>query len=219
MACCYARQSKLWLTDPDHNLWEIYHLEEDIDHSGFEDPDHRPAVAAAESLAVWEYRLPDPMPERINAADASLDEVRLCGVFNADVDQAVRQKLLDESFRVLKPSGKVVAQGLVSAEPFPGKPDLPGLAAKIQRVPVETEPLDMLQESGFTHVFYDELADIHCFQVEGVELRKLRICGQKPVAMSEPHGEVVYKGHLDEVVDDVGNVFRRGQRTAVDTVR
>jgi catechol 2,3-dioxygenase-like lactoylglutathione lyase family enzyme len=32
--CCYARQTKFWVTDPDHTLWEIYTLDEDIDHRG-----------------------------------------------------------------------------------------------------------------------------------------------------------------------------------------
>jgi catechol 2,3-dioxygenase-like lactoylglutathione lyase family enzyme len=36
--CCYARQTKFWVTDPDRVLWEIYTLHEDIDHSGFDDP-------------------------------------------------------------------------------------------------------------------------------------------------------------------------------------
>src|SRR5262245_22887546 len=36
--CCYARQTKFWVTDPDRTLWEIYTLHEDIEHSGFDDP-------------------------------------------------------------------------------------------------------------------------------------------------------------------------------------
>jgi len=32
--CCYARQTKFWVTDPDQTLWEMYTLEEDIDHRG-----------------------------------------------------------------------------------------------------------------------------------------------------------------------------------------
>src|SRR5262249_53958037 len=41
--CCYARQTKFWVTDPDRVLWEVYTLHEDIDHSGFDDP---PVTAA-----------------------------------------------------------------------------------------------------------------------------------------------------------------------------
>jgi len=29
VACCYARQSKLWITDPDQTLWEVYVFHED----------------------------------------------------------------------------------------------------------------------------------------------------------------------------------------------
>jgi catechol 2,3-dioxygenase-like lactoylglutathione lyase family enzyme len=36
--CCYARQTKFWVTDPEGNLIEIYVFEEDLDHSGFDDP-------------------------------------------------------------------------------------------------------------------------------------------------------------------------------------
>jgi catechol 2,3-dioxygenase-like lactoylglutathione lyase family enzyme len=35
--CCYARATKFWVADPDRTLWEMYTLEADIDHSGFED--------------------------------------------------------------------------------------------------------------------------------------------------------------------------------------
>lgn len=28
--CCYARQTKLWITDPDETLWEVYVLHEDV---------------------------------------------------------------------------------------------------------------------------------------------------------------------------------------------
>jgi catechol 2,3-dioxygenase-like lactoylglutathione lyase family enzyme len=28
--CCYARQTKLWVTDPDETLWEVYVLHDDV---------------------------------------------------------------------------------------------------------------------------------------------------------------------------------------------
>ena len=33
--CCYARQTKFWVHDPDGVLWEVYTLDEDIEHHGF----------------------------------------------------------------------------------------------------------------------------------------------------------------------------------------
>ena len=32
--CCYAKQTKFWLQDPDGNLWEFYVLESDIENRG-----------------------------------------------------------------------------------------------------------------------------------------------------------------------------------------
>lgn len=217
VACCYARGNKIWVTDPDHNLWEIYHLLEDLEHSGFENPEERPVLEpASPSLAVWEYRLPDPVPPALDSPDAALDEVRLCGLLNADVPPEAYDRLLAEAYRALKPGGSVVIQGLVAATEFPGKPDLPGLAAKIQRVPLETEPLDRLKRQGFEHIYYDELADIHCFQVDGVELRKLRISAQKPNVKSTDRFRVIYKGPLDQVRDETGHTFHRGELQYVD---
>jgi catechol 2,3-dioxygenase-like lactoylglutathione lyase family enzyme len=36
VACCYALQTKFWVTDPDHNLWEIYTLQTDLNRNGFD---------------------------------------------------------------------------------------------------------------------------------------------------------------------------------------
>jgi catechol-2,3-dioxygenase len=36
VACCYARQTKFWVRDPDGRRWEVYILEEDLDHRGGE---------------------------------------------------------------------------------------------------------------------------------------------------------------------------------------
>lgn len=40
VACCYAKQTKFWVNDPDKRRWEVYILEEDLDHR-----DERTAVA------------------------------------------------------------------------------------------------------------------------------------------------------------------------------
>jgi catechol 2,3-dioxygenase-like lactoylglutathione lyase family enzyme len=32
--CCYALQTKFWVTDPDGLLWEIYVFHDDLDHRG-----------------------------------------------------------------------------------------------------------------------------------------------------------------------------------------
>jgi catechol 2,3-dioxygenase-like lactoylglutathione lyase family enzyme len=210
--CCYARQTKFWVTDPDRVLWEVYTLHEDIDHSGFDDP---PATAAPVPQHVWEHRLTDPWPDRIAHADGALDEVRLEGSFNVLVEPARLDALLAEVSRVLRPGGRVAVHGLVGDRPCPGTPGLPGPASLVQRVPVETEPLEALRRAGFGGLFYEKLGDLHCFGVNGVELREMRLVGWKPAGASWPRVDVVYKGPFEQVADEDGTVFRRGEQVAV----
>lgn len=211
--CCYSRQTKFWVTDPDRTLWEIYTLHDDIDHSGFDDP---PAPKTNSEQSVWQHRITDPLPDRIPHADNSLDEVMLEGTFNARVMTNRLVNLLTDAHRVLKPGGKVSIHGLVGDKPFPGTPNLPGMASLVQRVPVETEPLGMLLRAGFGGLFYEKLGDIHCFTVNGVELRELRLHGWKPGAGGDGKAcSIMYKGPFEEVSCECGAIFRRGQRIAV----
>ena len=212
--CCYARQTKFWVTDPDSTLWEIYTLHEDLDHSGFEDPPVSPDVVAAD--AVWEHRLTEPVPLRISHCADSLNLVRLEGAFNARLDGFVLGAFMLEVHRVLRPGGTVEVHGLVSDKPFPGQPNLPGLASLVQQVPLETQPIAALANAGFTGLLFDKLGDIHCFQVNGIELREMRLLGTKPHAATEPITvDVLYKGPFEQVTDDEGMIFRRGQRVTV----
>jgi catechol 2,3-dioxygenase-like lactoylglutathione lyase family enzyme len=209
--CCYSRQTKFWVTDPDRTLWEVYTLHEDVAHSGFDDP---PAPQPQRAEAVWQHRITDPLPARVPHADASLGEVILEGTFNAAVPAERIAELLADAHRALKPGGRVSVHGLVGDKPFPGTPKLPGLAGLVRRVPVETEPLDALLGAGFGGLFYEKLGDIHCFNVNGVELRELRLHGWKPAAETGARA-VVYKGPLEEVCCECGTAFRRGERVVV----
>src|SRR5262245_20975996 len=60
--CCYARQTKFWVHDPDGTLWEFYTLDEDIDHRGA--GQSREAVQAPTATPLprvrWEHRLGQP---------------------------------------------------------------------------------------------------------------------------------------------------------------
>jgi catechol 2,3-dioxygenase-like lactoylglutathione lyase family enzyme len=210
--CCYARQTKFWVTDPDRVLWEVYTLHEDIDHSGFDDP---PATAAPTPRAIWEHRLTDPWPERLPHADGALDEVRLEGSFNASAGSGAMDALLCEAARALRPGGRIEIHGLVGDRPFPGTPNLPGLASLVRHVPVETAPLDALRRAGFGGLFYETLGDVHCFSVDGVEIREMRLVGWKPAGADWPSVPIVYKGPFDRVRDEDGTEYRRGEAVAV----
>jgi hypothetical protein len=155
------------------------------------------------------------LPVRIDHADGALDEVRLEGSFNARVGADSLGTLLTEVHRVLRPGGRVAVHALVGDRPFPGTPRLPGLASMVQHVPVETEPLEALRRAGFGGLFYEKLGDVHCFEVNGVELREMRLVAWKPAGASWPGVDVVYKGPFETLTDEDGTVFRRGERVHV----
>jgi catechol 2,3-dioxygenase-like lactoylglutathione lyase family enzyme len=215
--CCYARQTKFWATDPDGALWELYYLEHDTEHSGFEDPPlPKPEVL---SLASWIHRLTDPLPDRLPQSDASLDEIRLEGTFNVPLDDARRAALLAETRRVLRPGGKLVIHGLVGDRPFPGVPELPGLASVVRYVPVESEIEAAVQQAGFTSLFYETLGDVNCIRVDGVDLRHSLLSARRPAQDCQPAGQfVLYRGPFEQVRDEAGTVYRRGERVAVTAV-
>src|SRR5262249_4006784 len=89
--CCYALQTKFWVTDPDLHLWELYILHEDIDHSGFEDQKAVQPWKQKAAPKAWTHALTAPLPARLDFSDDSLDEIRLEGTFNGDFDQSRRQ--------------------------------------------------------------------------------------------------------------------------------
>jgi catechol 2,3-dioxygenase-like lactoylglutathione lyase family enzyme len=216
--CCYARQTKFWVTDPDRNLWEMYVFEEDIDHHGLDLPPGAPAqMQEAEPAVVWEHRLGQPLPSRLPYEDGAVDEVRFEGTWCADLDASERDRILAESRRVLRPGGTVMVHGLVADKPLPGgAPNLPGPAAVLQRVPLESEPVEELGRAGFTGLHFTKLADSPCFVYGGVEMREMRLRGRKPEVRSQDGvRQVLYKGPFRQVADDEGQVYLCGERVAV----
>ena len=77
--CCYARQTKFWVPDPDGNLWEVYTLEHDLDHSGFGgDEQGMPSRPAVPEVSVsWDHQLTQPLPAKITHPDESEEPVVL----------------------------------------------------------------------------------------------------------------------------------------------
>jgi catechol 2,3-dioxygenase-like lactoylglutathione lyase family enzyme len=215
--CCYARQTKFWVPDPDRNLWEIYTLEEDLDHSGFGgEGAGMPPRLDDPVPTVWEHMLTSPMPELIPFRDDELDEVRLEGTLNADVSLQIIRRLLAESVRALKPGGRIIVHGLVSDRQFPGTPALPGLAALVKRIPVEKEVLDELADQGFVALYFERLGDVHCFEAERVTLSDMRLVATKPNVDHSTGHVAMYRGPFSQLEDEHGRVFRRGERVAID---
>jgi catechol 2,3-dioxygenase-like lactoylglutathione lyase family enzyme len=182
--CCYARQTKFWVTDPDKTLWEIYTLDGDLDHRGAGQSLEAMVPEAAKrptdwpSSVVYEHRLLTPVPERLPYDDATVDEVRLRGSLNTQLDAATQERLAREALRVLKPGGRVFVHTLVGDRAL-ANPGLPGPASFVQYVPVEKAPVGLIESAGFGGVRMVKFDAKPCFQREGVAMREQQLEGFK----------------------------------------
>ena len=217
--CCYARQTKFWVHDPDGGLWEFYTLEEDIEHRGAGQVPEKvlrtaPASPPPES---WEHRLGQAFhaPHSLG----SLQEVRLKGTFNVAHTPDETLQILRESFDLLLPGGKLLVHVLTAESPFMGTLNLPGPAAHVKHVPVRQELLTALEAAGFTGLYLTKFAPGPCFVHEGVEMRETMISGSKPVPEGSEMRSVLYKGPFAIVTDDEGRVYRRGEPTTISETR
>jgi SAM-dependent methyltransferase len=204
--------------DPDGNFWEVYVLEDDVDPAlvrrSLEGPAAR--LEPTSGPVVWEHFVSEPLPGAIPHADASVDEVRLTGTFNADLGEADRQFLLREVVRVLRPGGKVVTHGLMADRPFAGpQPRLPGLAAMVARVPVQTEALDAFAGAGLVAAQVVKYTEKPWFVHAGAELREVKVVAWKPASAAGAEHTVLYKGPFREAKADGGWSFPRGKRVSV----
>jgi hypothetical protein len=134
------------------------------------------------------------------------------------ISAEVQRRLLAEARRVLRPGGRVFVHVLVAERPFPGRPQLPGPAAVVESVPLDSEPPRLLQEAGFQNVRMAKFDAKPCFVREGIGMRELQLIGYRP-AESNGRQVVMYKGPFRQITDDHGTVFPRGQRVEVDTLR
>ena len=225
--CGYAKQNKLWVRDPFGNFWEVYRVEEDVfpevlrksveGRAARTDVEGSGANAGAVH-AAWEHYVTAPLPDRIPHGDGTLDEVRLVGTFNADLTEAQRLFLVTEAARVLKAGGKILTHGLMGDKPFPGaQPKLPGLAAMVSSVPVQTEPVEAFRRAGFVGIQVVKHTEKAWFAIDGVELREVKLVAWKPTAANTTETrQVLYKGPFARATVDGGHTFERGKRVSVD---
>lgn len=177
--CCYARQTKFWITDPDGTLWEFYTLEGDIEHRGAgQDIEAMLPSGGATALALmttWEHRMGQPIPETLAFPDRSVDQVSLRGTFNEPVAEPQRRQLLAEARRVLKPGGRLFVHVLTAEKALPGEPGLPGPAAKVSHVPLDREPEEFLKEGGLSRIRRIKYDEKPCFVRHGIAMRETQV--------------------------------------------
>ena len=169
--CCYARQTKFWLTDPDGTLWEMYNLSEDIDHRG---AGQLPEELADPGVTAWEHRLGDRLPDAIPFGDGTLDVVRLRGSFNVPLSAIERSRMLGEARRALKPGGRLVLRALTGDREVTA-PALPGPGARVEFVPTKDDLMSWVEAAGFHGVHLTKYGDPPCFVKDGVAMRETHI--------------------------------------------
>src|SRR5215471_8822513 len=216
--CCYARQTKFWVADPDRMLWEVYVFHEDIDERGdgaVPAAAPGPVVTISKQLLSWTHRLGEALPDRIPHDANSLTEVMLEGSFNAGRDALNLDRLMAEALRALRPGGEIRLHGLTGDSTGNyGKLFLPGPASAVEYAPTPSELTSALTRAGFRDIHIALLSQKPYFVVEGVGMREIRIHAKKPGHRTQQKTHhALYRGPLAEVTDDYGNVFRRGELT------
>lgn len=217
--CCYSRQSKACFLDPDGQLVELYILEADLDHAQPKKPEAAAASAAPLETKSLDHLLGTPVPDFAKVADGSLDIINLRGTFNAPMPASAMESLLAECRRTLKPGGTIATHLLVADRDVAGKlPKLPGPASNVEVTPVATSILRAFEEAGFVGMQAKRYSHAPVFQFGGAEMRELLLQGQKKPDRSLDDGRlqaVIYKGPYKQVVDDEGEVYRRGEPKSV----
>src|SRR5262245_61462490 len=148
--CCYSKQTKFWVTEPDQALWEIYVLHEDIEEHVGSSSEAAPGDSFAKHVPrekiAWQHQLTEQVAARIPHEDNSVHEVLFEGTANLKPNAARLDLLLAEAFRVLRPGGEVRLHGLAADAPLPDVPlALPGPAAAVEYAPATTAPVRSLR--------------------------------------------------------------------------
>jgi catechol 2,3-dioxygenase-like lactoylglutathione lyase family enzyme len=226
--CCYARQTKFWIADPDQALWEVYVFHEDVAEHGHGAPPPvvtatassaaaASAVSAEVAPAAWQHHLREPIPSRLPHEDGTLHEASLEGSINAEPGTEHRSGLMAAIFRALRPGALLRVHGLTGDRTLGSRPSLPGPASAVQHVPSAADVVRELVLAGFVDVQLEKLSQTAYFVVDGVSMREARFVARKPAQPTAAAAHrAVYLGPMAQVMDDFGNLFRRGAVTPIE---
>ncbi len=213
--CCYAKQTKFWVHDPDHRLWEFYVLDGDLEHRGggqtleqmVGDSAACQVASAMHRPVVWEHR----MGTEFSLPSVISDQIRLRGTFNVPMSDADVARTLSECFQNLKPGGQIELHMLTCEQPLTCAVELPGPAAAVKHVPVRVDLLQKLAGAGFTDCRLTTFRSKACFMLADQPLRETKIVATRPNKTGRSESVVlVYRGPFAEVRDDLGHLWRRG---------
>ena len=135
------------------------------------------------------------------------------------VDDDQKQQLVNEIYRVVKPGGRIAISDIVSDETIPEhlKQDGELWSGCISGAFQEQEMLAMFKQVGFRALSYDKWGNEPWQVIENIEFRSVTLTAVKPQgdqSIDKGHA-VIYKGNYNQVEDDEGNIFPRGERIAV----
>jgi len=172
-------------------------------------------AAGLEALHQWQA---GQRRERPLIADSSVDLVISNCVLNL-VDDADKQQLIIEIFRVLRPGGRVAIADIVCDEPVPEhlKKDPELWSGCLSGAFQEEAFLQVFTDAGFLAASYDKWDAAPWQVVEGIEFRSVTLTavkGAQGPSLDAGHA-VIYRGPFASISDDEGNVFPRGARMAV----
>lgn len=238
--CCYARQTKFWLHDPDANLWEVYVLDGHLEHRGAgqteqaltgscQKPDRSleviseaaptatqpTAQSAAAADSVWSHRLGQPLQLPADIEPHSLDRVQLQGSFNAASTAEQRREFLTGLRDLLRPGGQLSLHCL-TADRAPNVPiELAGPASVVEAVPVLGDLIGELSATGFQAMELTRYGSRPCFTLGAASLREtILVASTAPVDSGGDRVRVVYQGPCDEI-SIFGQKFRVGEPTEI----
>lgn len=194
----------------------IQDLRLDLDRLGQELRQH-PVVDPADwlKLRTLEDRLRREHPM---VTSESVDCVVSNCVLNL-VRKQDRRLMFDEVYRVMKNGGRAAISDIVADEDIPehlqANPDLWSgcLSGAFQ----ENEFLKAFENAGFHGIRIAKRQPKPWRTVEGIEFRSITVVAYKGKEgpCLERNQAVVYRGPFQQVKDDDGHIYRRGERSAV----
>ncbi|PCH62881.1 MAG: methyltransferase [SAR86 cluster bacterium] len=177
----------------------------------------QPVKNNADLQALEDYKTQQKAQQPL-IADDSVDLVVSNCVLNlvAEVD---RRDMIAGIFRVLKSGGRVAISDIVSDEVVPEhlRADDKLWTGCISGAFQEQQFAQAFLDAGFILVNYDKWDEKPWQVVEGIEFRSVTLMAVKPSlqAQSDLGQAVIYKGPYQQVSDDEGGVYARGERIAV----